>query len=102
MTDIEVQPTDRLVKAGPGDRIVVRLPETATTGYQWAVEEVEGPLEVELTELVPPNDARPGAGGERLIVLRGRGTGAARVIFAQRRPWESEPIERRELAVTIG
>lgn len=102
MTDIEVQATDQPVTAVAGDRIVVRIPENATTGYEWAVEMVEGPLEVESNELVPPSDARPGAGGERLIVLGVRGTGEARVVLAQRRPWESEPIERRELAVTVA
>jgi inhibitor of cysteine peptidase len=102
MTDIEVQATEHPVMAVPGDRIILRIPENATTGYEWAVDQVDGPLEVESNELVPPGDARPGAGGERVIVLGVRETGEARVVLSHRRSWEAEPIDRRELAVTIG
>jgi predicted secreted protein len=102
MTDIEVQDTAHPITALPGDRIILRIPENATTGYQWAVDHVDGALKVESNEFVLPGHARPGAGGERVIVLAVRATGGARVVLSQRRSWEAEPIDRRELAVTIG
>jgi predicted secreted protein len=35
MADIEVREQGMRVIASPGDRIVIRIPENGTTGYQW-------------------------------------------------------------------
>ena len=101
MADIEVRMNGQSVIAAPGDRIVVSIPENATTGYQWAIEDVGAPLEVESNELLPAGDARPGSGGMRQVVLRARESGHARVALRLQRAWEAEPIEHMEVNVTV-
>jgi predicted secreted protein len=103
MADIEVREQGTRVMASPGDRIVIRIPENASTGYQWEVEQVADPLELESSEMVPPPEpAGPGAGGERRVVLRARGAGQARVALRLERPWERQPTDRFEIDVTVS
>lgn len=102
MGDIEVREPGTRISASPGDRIVIRIPENATTGYQWQVEQVADPLELESSEMIPPAEAAPGAGGERRVVLRARGPGQARVALRLERPWERQPTDRFEFDVTVS
>lgn len=102
MGDIEVREQGTRVTATPGDRIVIRIPENATTGYQWQVEHVADPLELESSEMTPPAEAAPGAGGERRVVLRARRPGQARVALKLQRTWERKPTERFEFDVTVS
>jgi predicted secreted protein len=102
MADIEVREQGTRVTASPGDRIVIRLPENATTGYQWQVEHVDDPLELESSEMIPPTEAAPGAGGERRVVLRAGGSGQARVALKLERAWERQPTDRFEFDVTVS
>lgn len=101
MADIEVRRAGSTVAASPGDRIVIRLPENGGTGYQWSVRHLGGPVEMESTELVFPNDLRPGAAGERIVVLRATTAGMARVSLQHKREWEPEPSDRFDVTVTV-
>jgi predicted secreted protein len=102
LADIEIREKGTRVTASPGDRIVIRLPENATTGYQWQVEQVADRLELESSEMIPPAEAAPGAGGERRVVLRARGAGQAQVALKLERPWEWQPTDRFEFDVTVS
>jgi inhibitor of cysteine peptidase len=101
VADIEVRDQGAHVTASPGDRIVIRVPENATTGYQWEVDEVAEPLELESSELIPPQEAAPGAGGERRVVVRARESGQAKVALKLQRAWEAQPADQFEIDVTV-
>jgi inhibitor of cysteine peptidase len=94
MTEISLGPDDDggTVTAHVGDRLVVTVPENATTGYQWEVESVEGGLHVETSDTVPPAEVRPGQGGSHRVVVRAVKAGDAGLRLRLRRSWE--PPER--------
>src|SRR6476661_6433267 len=77
MADIEVRSSGTRVTAKMLDRIVIHLRENATTGYQWSIREVDGPLESESSEIVASAPLVPGAAGERVIVVRPTAVGRA-------------------------
>lgn len=102
MVDIDVRRAGDDVAATLNDRLIVVLPENATTGYQWSIEEIPVALALESSDLVPPREAAPGAAGERRIVLRARETGQGRLVLGLTRPWESQrPTETFEINVTV-
>jgi inhibitor of cysteine peptidase len=103
MGEISVEENDASVTASPGNRIVVTLPENPTTGYQWTVEALAGPVELESAPMKMPDRARPGAGGEREIVLRAGPSGQANVTLRLRREWEGDQPgdERFHFNVTV-
>jgi inhibitor of cysteine peptidase len=70
-----------------GDRIIVRLPETPTTGYRWAVDDSGGAVTVDSTTFEPPTDPTlPGSGGARLVTATATaaGTGSLRLTSVRR------------------
>jgi predicted secreted protein len=70
------------------------LPETATTGYQWEVDEPGQAVEVQTSELIPADDARAGATAKRHVVVRAVRPGNSRLSLRLRRSWE--PTEKAE------
>ena len=50
MTDIEIRTSGANITASQSDRVIVRLPENSTTGYQWSTAEIGEALEVESNE----------------------------------------------------
>jgi inhibitor of cysteine peptidase len=89
MAEVEIRESGVRAVVAADDRVIIRLPENATTGYQWTIDDMPNSLEVERNDLIPPGSDAPGAAGERRIVLRARRPGAARVGLSLRRPWES-------------
>jgi inhibitor of cysteine peptidase len=102
MSDIHVEENGAIVTASPGDRIVVTLPENATTGYQWSIVNQSDLLELEGTSLTLPEHAAPGAGGERRIVLRARQSGQANVNLKLRREWEGDLPENNRFHFQVN
>jgi inhibitor of cysteine peptidase len=101
MSEIEVRSTGAQIDARSGDRIVVRIPESPTTGYRWIVGDLPGCVELAGDELVPPRSSRPGAGGERLVTLVATHPGSARIVLELAQPWEGKAADRFELLVTV-
>ncbi len=101
MSDIEVGASGERIRSSAADRIIVRLSENATTGYQWSIAEMTDVLDVESNELVLPSALVPGAGGQRVLVLRPVGIGRGRVLLTLQRRWEPEPVERFEFYVDV-
>ena len=92
---------------GPASELTARhglvdvvLPETPSTGYRWALEgEVEGAQVVgDRFEDHPTAGPTAGAGGARTFSLHVSGT--VEIPFVLKRPWDSEPLERRTVTVT--
>jgi inhibitor of cysteine peptidase len=101
MTDIEVRTSGTEVSASASDRILIRLPENATTGYQWSITNVSELLDVESNEFFTPGQIVPGAAGERQVIVRPRGAGKGRLALDLKRQWEREPIEHFEVEVQV-
>lgn len=102
MADIVITARGSTVQASPDDRIVVRLPENASTGYQWAISEVDPRLAVDSNELELPDPLLPGAPGTRVVRLRPTGPGRARISMELKRRWEDDPVERFGAEVIVG
>ncbi len=92
------------VDAESGETILVRLDETPTTGYRWALEHVdEQVLEAEGSEFQLPPNAAIGAAGQRTFVFKARSRGTGRISLRLWREWEgmSSVTDRFEVSVRI-
>ena len=101
MRELEVRERGQHVEADADDRIVVRIPENATTGYRWVVDELPDSVELLEDEFMPPGSVHPGAEGERRVVLRAKAPGSGTVALRLERPWEHEAVDRFEALVTV-
>ena len=103
MTDIPLGPDDdgTTVSASVGDRLVITVPENATTGSQWEVESVDGGLAVKTSETVPPAEMRPGQGGAHRVVVHVGEAGHAAVRLRLRRSWEPPEQATERYAVNV-
>jgi inhibitor of cysteine peptidase len=84
------------VTVARGDTLEVSLPQSASTGYRWELTPSEG-LRIIDDRLESPASAHPGAGGQRVFVLRVEGPGVVRARL--RRAWE--PPERAAQTYTV-
>jgi predicted secreted protein len=101
MTDIEIRTSGASISASQSDRVVVRLPENSTTGYQWSIAEIGEALEVESNEFFIRGQMMPGAGGERVIIVRPRRSGRARLSLDLKRRWDQKPIDHFEVEINV-
>jgi inhibitor of cysteine peptidase len=101
--DVEVRENAASVVVSSGDRVVIRIPENASTGYQWSIEELTAPLKLESSDPVTSSEPAPGAAGERVLKLRASERGEGRVVLVLSRPWERDtpPEDRFHIAVTV-
>ena len=78
------------VDVKPGDEVIIGLAENPTTGYQWQIDGLEGPLELRAStyELGVPRAI--GSGGERSIRLIITDAGLARIALVNMRSWEGK------------
>src|SRR3954454_10765160 len=82
------------VSAKVDDTVELTLPEIATTGFQWEVDEPADALTVVTSELNPPGKDNPGAAAVRHLVVRAVHPGKVRLSLRLRRSWE--PPEKSE------
>jgi inhibitor of cysteine peptidase len=102
VADIEIRESGTSVTVSPGDRIVIRVPETPSTGYQWAPETIPDALELISSEFEPPTQLRPGAAGERTIHLSATKPGRGETIFRLVRGWQTDaPLAQLTVNVTV-
>jgi inhibitor of cysteine peptidase len=90
-------------EAHQDDVIIVRLPENPTTGYRWAIEEVdEEILEPEESDFSLSTDAGIGGGGERKLSFRAKKAGIAHLELKLARSWEeSAGIDRYGVTIHV-
>ena len=83
-----------------GGRAVIRLPETPTSGYVWELAEAPDSTRVVGDHYQQEHSTRvAGGGGERVLEVEVRAEASVELVFELRRPWESEPLERRQVVV---
>ena len=88
------------VKVAAGDRLVLRLPEIAGTGYTWTVEELPpGAHVVEERYDHRPEGAIGGASAHVFVISAPRAPGELRLRHA--RPWEGASGELDRFALTV-
>jgi predicted secreted protein len=87
------------VDVAPGERLELRLPENASTGYLWVLEPPAPPLRVAEEALRPPA-AQAGAAGEHRFVVQANEPGEATLLARQARPWAAE-TELRRFRLTV-
>lgn len=99
MAEVPLPPDASDVTLALGDVLVVRLEETATTGYLWRAETDGGLVEVDGTS--EPGGPAPGAAGERVLRLRADEVGTWRLDLRLGRPWEDAVAQERRVDVTV-
>lgn len=87
-----------------GETFEVRLPENATTGYQWSVAQLPDAVALVEDDTAVPDVLLPGAAGEHRFRFVVRGSPGGRVVLELRRPWEQgiEPEDGFEVRVASG
>jgi inhibitor of cysteine peptidase len=91
------------VRARPGDRIVIRLPENPTTGYRWSSDATDDRvISLRSTEYTPPTGGGVGGSGSVTLVFEARATGEGSIRLKRWRDWEGEASVRERFAVTVS
>jgi len=102
---VEARDRGTSIDAEPGETILVRLTETPTTGYRWALDHLDDEvLAKEGSEFVLPKDAAIGAAGQRTFTFKATNRGAGRIALSLRRGWEGpgSAVDRFEVGVRVG
>jgi predicted secreted protein len=82
------------VDVAPGERLELRLPENASTGYLWVLEPPDPPLRV-TEDALRPATAQVGTAGEHRFVVQADEPGETTLVARQARPWAAEAVLRR-------
>jgi inhibitor of cysteine peptidase len=82
-----------------GANVTLRLKETPTTGYRWAVEVMEG---FDLVSDRPEPGAGIGAAGARVLQFRAVRPGTHRLRLRNWRDWEGEKSAIEHFEVTMN
>lgn len=91
----------RHIAAHVADVIEVRLAENATTGYRWAVEDLDTDV-LALDEAAADYPRQTlGSGGEAIFRIRVHAAGRAMLRLQYRRPWEGDAGVTKRFAVAV-
>jgi inhibitor of cysteine peptidase len=105
MSEITVTQNDRgkIVEVSQGDVISVRLEEIPTTGYRWALVEVDNRiLDLRSSDYVITPNVGIGGGGTRTFAFVAQSPGTTRVRFQLRQEWAPENPEKDfEMTVNV-
>ena len=87
----------------PDDELVLQLPETPSTGYQWAIQDADAAVMDIVTSTFQStlDDAFFGETGVRYIRLRALYPGTCRPRLVLHRTGQAEPHDTHELCITI-
>lgn len=101
MSDFDVRADGTRLTARVGDTITIRLAENGGTGYQWSVDDLPVAVALVDSSLRWSQPMRPGAAGERVVVLRAQAVGAGRARLSLSRVFEPHPIETFAVDVEV-
>jgi inhibitor of cysteine peptidase len=94
--------TGRTVDLSAGQKLIVRLPSNATTGFQWVVADA-GPM-TQLGDPVykaPEGSGAVGASGTQVFTFAAGSSGAGELKLEYRRPWEKNVPAEKTWSVTL-
>jgi len=90
-------------RASPGDHVVIRLPETPTSGYRWQLDEHDtAVLQPAGDEFTPAADAQTGGGGTREFRFVVASAASSDVSLSLRRAWETGKTAAQHFRTTIN
>ena len=92
------------VEAQVGDLIIIELGETPTTGYGWAVEQVDEQfIALQSSDFVPPSQNLIGDRGWRTFTFQAKKAGITTIVLKLWRHWVGERsiINRFNLTLQI-
>ena len=106
MPDITLTQADNgaALEITPGSRILLQLAENPTTGYVWAVDELDQQvLTVEDSSISLAPDPQVGGGGNRILTFRAVAPGAAHLRLKLWREWQGDTsvMNRFEAAIQV-
>ncbi|MGC2352872.1 MAG: protease inhibitor I42 family protein [Candidatus Udaeobacter sp.] len=79
------------VQVRRGAKITIELSENPTTGYRWAISNIdEAFLVPEGDAFVPPDHKSLGAGGLRRFFFRAKSEGSTALTLINKRAWQSD------------
>ena len=84
-----------------GDVLEIHLPENPTSGYRWALDEVDETRVAAGSPSYRGEDDRPGSGGMATWTLRAKAPGTTRVTLKHWRHWEGDRSVVQRFAVTL-
>ena len=88
-----------VIRGGPKDLFMLRLPERSASGYVWDLEQLkEAGLAVVRDERVAPERAAAGV-VDRLITVNPVARRQGEMVLTERRPWEAAGQAIREFRV---
>ncbi len=83
--------TNRTVDIHRNETVRITLPENATTGYRWTVENYDRELFNELpSEAHYPATTAVGSGGEVVFIFQAKKSGTGNIMLKQWRSWEGD------------
>jgi inhibitor of cysteine peptidase len=94
---------DRTIDLHVGEAVSVSLPENATTGYRWAIEEADSQL-IEARAAQPKYPANAvGSGGDVQWDFIAKAPGTTSIVLKQWRHWEGDAsiVQRFRIQVRI-
>ena len=105
MPEITVTRNDRgkIVEASQGDMILIRLEETPTTGYRWALVEVDNRiLDLHSSDYSIRPNVGIGGGGTRTFAFVAQSPGTTRIRLQLRQEWDPQnPEDDFEVTVRV-
>jgi len=94
--------TGSSVEANPGDRIIVALEESPTSGFRWELDPLDQDvLELESSDFIPADASHLGGDGMREVSFRVKKAGSAHIALKLWRDWEGEASVTRRFAVDV-
>jgi inhibitor of cysteine peptidase len=90
------------VEVRPGNTIVIPLAENPTTGFRWAVDQLDDQIvTIVRVDYMSGTDGGLGSGGTRLFTLKAEHSGTMQLRFKLWRDWEGETSVIGRFAVTV-
>jgi inhibitor of cysteine peptidase len=89
--------------AAPGDRVVIRVAESPTSGFRWQVDDFNpAALEAAGDDYLPADDAKTGGGGTREFHFVVRSGDRSDVALSLRRSWETDKAAAQHFHTSIN
>jgi inhibitor of cysteine peptidase len=86
-----------------GDKVLLRLNESPSTGFRWAVESgASGIIEFHGSDYIPAQDSAVGRGGQRIFVFETKGSGRVRLVLKLRREWATNLSRRASKSISMS
>ena len=91
------------IDVSPGDTIAISLAENPTTGYRWAIDDLDAQVVTLVSSSYATAGGGIGAGGTRTITLRAAQAGTAHPRLKLWREWEGDTsiIERFDMTIHV-